>query len=179
MELSTSVHFFLAISVAMSTIAVYRRSAPAWIIPHTVAGSRNTMLKQFTLAVLLNGLVFAQNHTPIAHYDQLDEIPKIECKAPEGFGCAILWDVELPTGSDMIASVVGGVVYQISVILEHTMYTVVYDPPLPRDARARRRTRAAARVIGDNLIIRWADGTAWKGRIVNREKIDPDRPRPA
>ena len=137
------------------------------------------MLRQFALAVLLSGLVFAQTHTPVAHFEQLDEIRKIECKAPEGFGCAILWDIDLPTRSDMIASMVGGVVHQVSVIFEHTMYTVVYEPPLPRDDRVRRKAHVPAQVVGENLIIRWADGTEWKGRIVKREKIDPNRPQPA
>jgi hypothetical protein len=137
------------------------------------------MLKLLALVILPSGLLYAQTHTPIFHFDQLDEIPKIECRVPEGFGCAILWDVDLPPGSDLISSIVGGVVHQISVILDHTMYTVVYEPPLPRDDRLRRKARVPARLVGDYLIIRWPDGTKSKGRIVKREKIDPSRPQPA
>ena len=138
------------------------------------------MLRQFAVAVLLSGLAFAQSHTPVGpHFEQLDEIRKIDCKVPEGFGCAILWDLDLPGRGNMIASVVGGVVRQISLIFDHTMYIVVYDPPLERDDRMRRKTRVPARVDGDNLIIQWPDGTEAKGRIVKREKIDSYQPQPA
>jgi hypothetical protein len=36
-----------------------------------------------------------------------------------------------------------------------------------------------ARVSGDDLLVKWADGTEVKGKIVRREKIDPNRPQPA
>jgi len=91
----------------------------------------------------------------------------------------MLWDPDLPGRGNMIASVVGGVVRQISLILDHTMYIVVYDPPLERDDRMRRKARVPARVDGDNLTIQWPDGTESKGRIVKREKIDSNQPQPA
>lgn len=87
-----------------------------------------------------------------------------------------------PAPSAVHLGVVGGLVHQISVILNGTMYTVVYDPPLKRDDKfssLRRYVRIPARIDGDSLIIQWSDKTKTKGRIVGREKIEPDRPRPA
>lgn len=142
------------------------------------------MLKQMLIAALLNVPVFAQTHTPVVHFEQLDEIRKIKCKdrVPENFGCAILFDVDFPSSGNMIASVVGGFVHQLSLILDSTMYTVMYDPPLKRDDKfsgLRRNVRVPARVDGDDLIVQWPDGTQAKARIVRREKIDPNRPRTA
>ncbi len=129
------------------------------------------MLKQFALAVLLSGAAFSQTQAPVVHYlEQLDEIRKIECKVPKGFGCAILF-----------ASVICGV-RQLSLIFDGTLYTVVYGPPLKRDDRfcgLRRNVRIPARVEGENLIVRWPDGTEEKGKIIRRERIDPNRPQPA
>jgi hypothetical protein len=117
------------------------------------------------------------------HFEQLDEVKKIKCQiqVPEGFGCAILFDLDFPS-DNMIASVVGGLIRQLSLILDGTLYTVVYDPPLKRDNKffgLRRNVRIPARVDGDNLIVRWPDGTEARGRIIRREKIDPNRPQPA
>ena len=144
------------------------------------------MLRQFTLAVLLSGSALAQTHVPREPYSysqQLDEIRGRKCEVPEGFGCGILFDLDLPESGEMNLSVVGGVVHQISVILDGTMYTVVYDPPLKRDDRfsnLRRYTRIPARNDdGDHLTIQWPDKTEVKGRIVRREKIKPEWPRPA
>ena len=138
------------------------------------------MLKQFALAVLLSGSAFAQTTAPVV---QLDEIRGRRCEVPEGFGCGILWDLDLPESGEMNLSVVGGLVHQISVILNGTMYTVVYDPPLKRDDRfsnLRRYTRIPARNDdGDHLTIQWPDKTEVKGRIVRRENIKPEWPRPA
>jgi hypothetical protein len=145
------------------------------------------MLKQFTLAIILSGSAFAQNHAPVGFNQvtervQLDEIRGRNCEVPEGFGCGILFDLDLPESGDMNLSVVGGVVHQISVILNGTMYTVVYDPPLKRDDKfssLRRYSRIPARNDGDHLTIQWPDKTEAKGRIVRREKVGPERPRPA
>jgi len=62
------------------------------------------------------------------------------------------------------------------------MYTVVYDPPLKRDDKfssLRKYVRIPALIDGDHLTIRWPDKTKAKGRIVRREKIEPERPWPA
>ena len=141
------------------------------------------MLRQFALAVLLSGPALAQTHAPVEpHLQQLDEIRERLCEVPEGFGCGILFDLDLPESGNMNLSVVGGVVHQISVILNGTMYTVVYDPPLERDDKfssLRRYSRIPARIDGDHLTIQWPDKIKATGRIVRREKIEPDRPRPA
>ena len=144
------------------------------------------MLRQFALAVLLSGSALAQTHAPVEPHiqqlEQLDEIRGRQCEVPEGFGCGILFDLDLPESGNMNLSVVGGVVHQISVILNGTMYTVVYDPPLKRDDKfssLRRYSRIPARIDGDHLTIQWPDKTKAKGRIVRREKIEPQRPRPA
>jgi hypothetical protein len=141
------------------------------------------MLRQFTLAVLLSGPAFAQTHTPpVASSVQLDEIRAIKCVGPEGFRCGILVDLYLPAYGDMIASVVGGEIHQISVIIGESMYTVVYDPPLKRDEKfsgLRRYSRVPARIDGHDLTIQWPDKTKSKGRIVGREKIRPELAQPA
>jgi len=138
------------------------------------------MLKQFALAILLSGSAFAQTHASVEV--QLDEIRGRRCEVPEGFGCGTLFDLDLPESGDMNLSVVGGVVHQISVILNGTMYTVVYDSPLKRDDKfssLRRYSRIPARNDGDHLTIQWPDKTEAKGRLVRREKVGPERPRPA
>ena len=79
-------------------------------------------------------------------------------------------DVGVSTPSDTNLSVVGGVVHQISVILNGTMYTVVYDPPLKREDKffnLRRYSRIPARFDGDHLTMQWPDKTKAKGRIVS------------
>jgi hypothetical protein len=118
------------------------------------------MLKQMAIAVLLSVPVLAQTHVPVVHVEQLDEIRKIKCKhrVPEDFGCAIVFDVDFPSSGNMIATVVGGFVHQLSIILDRTLYTVVYDPPLKRDDKfsgLRRNVRVPARVDGDDLIVQW------------------------
>src|SRR5438552_13677474 len=141
------------------------------------------MLKLFALAILLSGSVFAQTGAPVKlRSEQQDEIRGRTCKVPEGFRCGILFDVDLPDSGYMIASMVGGVVRHISLIIAGTMYTVVFDPPLKRDDKfsgLRRWVRVPARIDGDVLTVQWPDKTEAKGRIVRREKIEPELPRPA
>lgn len=138
------------------------------------------MLKLFPLAILLSGSVFAQ--TEKSGSEQLDQIRGRTCKVAEGFRCGILYDVDLPDSGYMIASMVGGVVREISLIIGGTVYTVAFDPPLTRDAKfsdLRRWVRVPVRIDGDDLTVQWPDKTEAKGRIVRREKIQPDIPRPA
>ena len=141
------------------------------------------MLRQLALAVLLSGSALAQTQAPVVpQLQQLDEIRGRQCEVPEGLACGILFDLDLPESGNMNLTVVGGVVHQISVILNGTMYTVVYDPPLKRGdkfSNLRRYGRIPARIDGDYLIIQWPDGTKANGRIVCREKIEPERPWPA
>jgi hypothetical protein len=122
----------------------------------------------------------------------------IACKGvvPQDFACAILFDVDppLPLDGIDIASVVGGesnvvrtpppapVIREVSLILDGTLYTAVYDPPLKRDdtfSGLRRNVGIPARVDGDNLFVKWPDGKEAKAKITRREKIDPNRSQPA
>ena len=141
------------------------------------------MLKLFALAILLSGSLFAQTRAPVElRSEQLDEIRGRTCKVPEGFRSGILFDVDLPGSGDMIVSMVGGVVRQISLIIGGTLYTVVFDPPLKRDDKfsgLRRWVRVPARIDGDDLTVHWPDKTEAKGRIIRREKIQPELPQPA
>jgi hypothetical protein len=140
------------------------------------------MLKQTPLLFLLTSLALAQAH-PVIHYEQLDEIRATGCQGglPESYSCGILVDLDLPHSS-MIVSVVGGVMRQLSVAIDSTIYTAVYEPPLERFNKLLplgRNTRIPARVTGNVLIVRRPDGTEAQGRIIRREHIAPDRPRPA
>lgn len=92
------------------------------------------MLKQMAIAAVLSVAVFAQTHTPAVHHEQSDQIRKTKCQGqvPGNLGCAILFDVDFPSSCNKIAGVVGGFVHQGSLILDSTMYTVMYemyDPP--------------------------------------------------
>ena len=144
---------------------------------------RGNMRTRVALVIFLTALAWAQNR-PVVQFEQLDEIrgEKCRCQIPEGFGCGILFELDLPDSDNMIFSVVGGVIGQLSVILDSTLYTVRYDPPLKRDDKffkIGRKSRIPARIDGDKFIIRWPDGTEAKGEIIRREEINPDRPRPA
>jgi len=133
--------------------------------------------------VLLSVMAWAQNR-PVP-FEQLDDIRPVKCcrgQLPDGFGCGILFDLDFPDSDNLIRSVVGGTIEHLSVILESTLYTVSYNPPLQRDDKffkIGRTTRVPARVDNDWFIIRWPDGTEAKGKIVRRERINPDRPQPA
>jgi hypothetical protein len=141
------------------------------------------MLKQLALAVLLSVPAFAQRYAPVKpRLERFDEMGVIPCQVPAGFRCGMLVNVDLPDSSGMIASVVGGVVRQISLIVGGTIYTVVYDPPLKRDDKfssLRRSVRVPARIDGDDLTVQWPDKTEAKGRIIRREKVQPELPQPA
>jgi len=158
-----------------------------------------SMLKHTSLAILLLGLAFSQTYTIERHLDDTGFLPgsKVKCirEVPKDFACAIFFDVDppLPEEGIDIASVVTGksvfvripapaVVRGISVILDGTFYTAVYDPPLKRDdkfSRLGRNVGIPTQVSGDDLFVIWPDGTEAKGKIVWREKINPNRPQPA
>jgi hypothetical protein len=81
---------------------------------------------RFALAVLLSGSALAQTHAPVELYpQQLDEIRGRKCEVPEGFGCGLLFDLDLPESGNMNLSVVGGVVHRISVILNGSLPTTI------------------------------------------------------
>lgn len=140
------------------------------------------MLKHLTL-VLMSATAFAQAYAPLnSSPERFDEIGVRQCQVPAGFRCGRLVNVDLPDSGDMIASVVGGVVRQISMIVGGTMYTVVFDPPLRRGdkfSELRRSVRVPARIDGDDLTVQWPDKTEAKGRIIRREKVEPELRQPA
>jgi hypothetical protein len=157
------------------------------------------MLKHTAFALFLLGLAFAQQKYQIeVHLDDDGLIPgsKHKCmgEVPQDFACAILFDVDPPLAAPIhITSVVGGegnfprtppppVIVEVSLMLDGTLYTAVYDPPLKRDdtfSVLERGVGVPARVVGDGLIVRWPDGKEAKAKIIRREKINPKRPQPA
>jgi hypothetical protein len=141
------------------------------------------MLKHIALAFLLAGLGFAQEV-------QLYETGKVKCAGgvPKDFACARLVDVDpLSLDGIDIASVVGGestfirtppvpVIREVALVLNGTLYTAVYDPPLKRDdtfSGLGRNMGIPARVDGDSLFVKWPDGKEAKAKIIRREKLMP------
>ena len=157
------------------------------------------MLKHTAFALFLLGLAFAQKEYPIeVHLDDDGLIPgsKVKCmgEVPQDFACAILFNVDPPLSTPIhITSVVGGegnfpstpplaVILEISLMLDGTLYTGVYDPPLKRDdtfSVLERGVGVPARVVGDGLFVRWPNGKEARAKIIRREKINPNRPQPA
>src|SRR5260370_38293184 len=114
------------------------------------------MRTRVALVVFLSALAYAQDRS-VVQFEQLDEIKAVKCKGqvPDGFGCAILFDLDFLDSQNMIFSVVGGVIGQLSVILDITLYTVRYDPPLTRDDKffeIGRNARIPARADGEIFI---------------------------
>lgn len=144
-----------------------------------------------TLSLFLltaSACAFAQSQfPPVANAPpatQLDEIRQHRCdiRVPDGFSCAVLFDVGIPHSDGMIVSMLGGDIRQVSVYLEGTLYTVAYDPPQKRDDKfyhLRRGMQVPVRIERDDLILQWPDQTRSKGKIIQREAIFPNRPQPA
>src|SRR5215472_6286716 len=144
------------------------------------------MLKHTVLAFLLLGLAFAQREYPIeVHLDDDGLLPgsKVKCmsEVPESFVCAIFLDVDPPLHDGIdIVSVIGGesnlphtppppVIREISLMLNGTIFTAVYDPPLKRDEKIsglRRNVGIPARIDGDDLFVKWPDGKEVKAKII-------------
>lgn len=63
-------------------------------------------------------------------------------------------------------------------MLDGTLHTVSYAPPLRLDDKflvIGKGTRILARVDGGHFTIHWPDGTEAKGKIIRRERINPDQ----
>src|SRR5579862_3725087 len=98
------------------------------------------MLKQAPLLLLLLGSAFPQAAVEV-HLDDIKG-PAVKCTTdvPQGFACAIFFAADPPIHDGIdIASVVGGnspyarsvpVIREVSLILDGTLYTAVYEPPL-------------------------------------------------
>jgi hypothetical protein len=153
------------------------------------------MLKQAPLLLLLLGSAFSQTYSVEVHSDDIQG-PGVKCTTdvPEGFECAIFFGVDPPIHDGIdIASVVGGegnspytrpapVIREVSLILDGTLYTAVYDPPFNRDVKfssLRRNVGIPARLDGDALFVKWPDGKEAKAKIIRREHINPNQPQPA
>jgi len=150
------------------------------------------MLKQAPLLLLLLGSAFPQAAVEV-HLDDIKG-PAVKCTTdvPQGFACAIFFAADPPIHDGIdIASVVGGnspyarsvpVIREVSLILDGTLYTAVYEPPLNRDVKVsglRRNVGIPARVDGDALFVKWPDGKEAKAKIIRREHIYPNQPQPA
>ena len=150
------------------------------------------MLKQTALLFLLLGMAFSQAPSVEVHLDDIRG-REVKCTTvvPKDFACAVFFDVDPPIHDGIdIASVVGGegsfppatVIREVSLILDGTLYTAVYNPPLKRDQKfsgLRRHVGIPARVDGDALFVKWPDGKEAKGKITRRERINPSQPQPA
>jgi len=71
------------------------------------------------------------------------------------------------------------VIREVSLILDGTLYTAVYDPPLKRGEKftgLRRNAGIPARVDGDALSVKWPDGKEVKAKIIRRERSIPSAP---
>jgi hypothetical protein len=111
------------------------------------------------------------------------------------FSWAIFFDVDPPIHDGIdIASVVGGeggnlpqappppVIREVSLILDGTFYTAVYEAPWKANAKfsgLRRNVGIPARVDGDALFVHWPAGKEVKAKIIRRQRIHPNHPQPA
>jgi hypothetical protein len=113
---------------------------------------------------------------------------KVRCERQaviSGFSCGILVQLDPPM-PEGIASIVGGdyeFIRGITLILDGTFYTAVFDPALKRDAAfpilQRGNGGIPARVAGDVLFIMWPVGREVRARIIRRERVHPYQPQPA
>jgi hypothetical protein len=103
---------------------------------------------------------------------------------PEDFACAFVLNFDPPVPDD-IASVSGGeydLIRGITLMLDGTLYTVVFDPALKKEngfSGVAKHAGVAAKVDGDYLLIRWPGGKEAEAKITGREKINLHRPQRA
>lgn len=101
-----------------------------------------------------------------------------------GFTCAIVFNLDPPL-PDGIRSVVGGnyaVVGGVTLILNGTFYTAVFDPPLEQSDKyvtLSRDERVPARVEGNYLLLRLSNEKEAKAKIIRHESLRPNQPQPA
>jgi hypothetical protein len=101
-----------------------------------------------------------------------------------GFTCAIVFNLDPPL-PDGIRSVVGGnyaLVRGVALILDGTLYTAVFDPPLEQSqgfATLSRNQRIPARVEGNHLVVRIPNGKEAKAKIIRHESLHPNQPQPS
>lgn len=142
------------------------------------------MLKHIALALLLAGQ--SEQFYTVEDYE-IGRAGKVTCKEeplPEDFACALVFNVDPPV-PDGIASISGGeyeLIRGVTLILDGTLYTGIYDPPLRREnglSSLRKNARIPARVDGDYLLVLCPDGKRTRAKVVRRENLNRDRPQPA
>jgi len=141
------------------------------------------MLKHIALALLL-----AWQLAPFYTIEDYRDSPGgVLCQreaVPPGFTCAIVFNLDPPL-PDGISSIVGGnyaAIRGVALILNGTLYTAVFDPPLKHNDRfpsLSRKQRIPARVEGNDLFVRLPDGKEAKAKIVRRESLHPNQPQHA
>lgn len=142
------------------------------------------MLKHIALALL-----FAGQFIPlpsIEDYEFGNAGHKVECKGESqpDFACALVFNFDPPV-SDGSASVSGGeydLIRGITLRLDGTLYTAVFDPPLKKEngfSGVEKHAGILAKVDGDYLLVRWPNEEEAKAKIIGREKINPNRPQRA
>ena len=100
------------------------------------------------------------------------------------FTCAIVFNLDPPL-PDGIRSVVGGnyaAVRGVLLIVNGTLYTAVFDPPLEQSdgyATLSRDQRIPARVEANYLWFKLPNGKEAKAKIVRHKSLRPDQPQPA
>jgi hypothetical protein len=100
------------------------------------------------------------------------------------FTCAIVFNLDPPL-PDGIRSVVGGnyaAVRGVLLIVNGTLYTAVFDPPLEQSegyATLSRDQRIPTRVEGNYLWLKLPNGKEAKAKIVRHKSLRPDQPQPA
>jgi hypothetical protein len=153
------------------------------------------MLKHITLTLLLAGQ-FAPFYSRASTYPDCVTIEDYEfgraghqatCKGeslPEDLACALLINFDPPV-PDGIASVSGGeydLIHGITLRLDGTQYTGVFDPPLQKESGfsdVEKHAGILAKIDGEYLLVKWPNGKEAKAKIIGREKINPNRPQRA
>jgi hypothetical protein len=137
------------------------------------------MLKYVALALLLSW----QLEPGYTIEDHSGGPGKVSCQTqelPPGFTCAIVFNLDPPL-PDGISSIVGGnyaVIRGLALILNGTLYSAVFDPPLEQRSLSRKQ-RIPARVEGNYLFVRLPNGKEAKAKIMRRESSHPNQPQPA
>ena len=134
----------------------------------------------FLLAWQLEPLFTTQNGHTDASCNVSGQVEVVS----SGFTCATVFNLDPPL-PDGIRNVVGGdyaVVRGVLLIVNGTLYTAVFDPPLEQSdgfVTLSKDQRILARVEGNYLLLRLPNGKEAKAKIVRHESLRPNQPQPA
>jgi len=134
----------------------------------------------FLLAWQLEPLFTTQNGHTDASCNVSGQVEVVS----SGFTCATVFNLDPPL-PDGIRNVVGGdyaVVRGVLLIVNGTLYTAVFDPPLEQSdgfVTLSKDQRIPARVEGNYLLLRLPNGKEAKAKIVRHESLRPNQPQPA